>query len=199
MAVGNFVFRIIKGAFKCSYISLMYVFLYNNIKWPYQPKHSPSFDPVGCNYRWFSRKNGGALGQRIERWDGYEVEKYALPVLRSKLKLAGTAIELQWSSEAIESHRGVFGGALLVESLGLSSVVIANLFQSWQCTWEGRKRVRMSLWHLSWIVKNPSREYMPGLTKTIFEPTFSKVNWMVMITTSMASNSCGLKSSVNKT
>ena len=43
MAVDNIVFRIIKGAFKCSYRSLMYVFLYNTIKWQkYQPKHSPS-------------------------------------------------------------------------------------------------------------------------------------------------------------
>ena len=42
MAVDNIVLRIIKGAFECSYQSLMYVFLYNTIKWPYQPKHSPS-------------------------------------------------------------------------------------------------------------------------------------------------------------
>ena len=42
MAVDNFVFRIIKGAFQCSYQSLMYVFMYNTIKWPYQPQHSPS-------------------------------------------------------------------------------------------------------------------------------------------------------------
>ena len=26
------------------FISLMYVFLYNTIKWPYQPKHSPSIN-----------------------------------------------------------------------------------------------------------------------------------------------------------
>ena len=42
MAVDNFVFRIIKGAFQCSYQSLMYDFLYNTIKWPYPPKQSPS-------------------------------------------------------------------------------------------------------------------------------------------------------------
>ena len=37
MAVDNIVFRIIKGTFYCSYQSLMYVFSYNTIKWPYQP------------------------------------------------------------------------------------------------------------------------------------------------------------------
>ena len=39
MAVDNIVFRIIiKGAFECSYQSLVYVFLYNTIKWPYHFK-----------------------------------------------------------------------------------------------------------------------------------------------------------------
>ena len=33
MAVDNVVFMIINGAFLCSYQSLMYVFLYNTIKW----------------------------------------------------------------------------------------------------------------------------------------------------------------------
>ena len=48
MAVDNFVFRIIRGAFLCSYQSLMYVFLYNTIKWPYPPKHSPSYVITLC-------------------------------------------------------------------------------------------------------------------------------------------------------
>ena len=46
MAVDNFVFKIINGAFECSYESIMYVFLYNTIKWPYQPKHSPSLSTI---------------------------------------------------------------------------------------------------------------------------------------------------------
>ena len=45
MTADNFVFRIIRSIlmFICSYQSLMNVFLYNTIKWPYEPKHSPSY------------------------------------------------------------------------------------------------------------------------------------------------------------
>ena len=38
MAVDNTVFMIVKGAYQCSYKSLVCVFLYNTIKWPYRFK-----------------------------------------------------------------------------------------------------------------------------------------------------------------